>query len=574
MADLVALLSFLRRLSRGVPFSGLLIAGVILAGVASGLSNTALVATLNSAIAHGGPASGLGWRFIGLCALLPLFRMTSQYLLLHLSQRSMLQARIALARRVLAAPLRQLETIGPHRLMTVLTNDINQIVEALTQLPLLFMHVAIVIGCLGYLGWLSPTALSYVLLFMVFGVATYRFPVDRGMVYFDRVRKEMDGVLKNLRGLTEGTKELKMHGLRRESYMADVEINARTLQREAKRGGLLFAVAASWGQIVFFLLLGLIIFVVPRGQEMPAATLVGTALVLFQLMTPLEILLNMLPLIGRAVVSARAVERLGLSLAHEAIEAPGLARAPQDLDADWKSIELSGIVHTYRAEGAGGESESFTLGPLDLRFVPGEIVFLVGGNGSGKTTLAKILLGLYPPEVGEIRLAGRTVSDADRADYRDHFAVVFSDFHLFDRLVGTGASADELDAHAVHYLERLRLSSKVRVSGARLSTLELSQGQRKRLALLAAYLEDRPIYLFDEWAADQDPYFKQIFYRELLPELKRRGKTVFVISHDDHYYDVADRLIKLDAGKVEFDVPRIDPEAMAASFVRTESVRV
>lgn len=574
MTDLLALLAFLRRVSRGVAWARGMFVGVIVAGIASGLANTAIVVTINGAIARGGPGSGLGWRFLGLCALLPIFRMSSQYLLLHLSQKSLLQARLQLARRVLAAPLRQLENIGPHRLMTVLTSDVGQIVDALSQLPILFMHLAIVLGCLGYLGWLSPTALSYVLLFMVFGVATYRFPITRGMVYFERVRKEMDGLLKNLRALTEGTKELKMHGLRREAYMVDVETNARSLQREARHGGLLFALASSWGQVLFFLLIGLMVFVMPRGQEVPTATLVGISLVLFQLMTPLEVLLNMLPLLGRSVVSARAVERLGLSLAEGAGEAQGSARGARDLDRDWGTIELSGLRHSYRAEGAGGESESFTLGPIDLAFSPGEIVFLVGGNGCGKTTLAKILLGLYPPEVGEIRFAGRPVTDANRADYRDHFAVVFSDFFLFDRLVGAEGDLDVLDADALRYLERLRLASKVSVEGGRLSTIELSQGQRKRLALLSAYLEDRPIYLFDEWAADQDPFFKQIFYRELLPGLKKRGKTVFVISHDDHYYDVADRLIKLDAGKVEFDVPKIDPAAIAASFVRTESVRV
>ncbi|HXU29957.1 MAG TPA: cyclic peptide export ABC transporter [Thermoanaerobaculia bacterium] len=574
MADLLALLSFLRRLSRGVRFAGLLMVGVVLAGVATGLANTVLVVSINTAIARGGPGSGLGWRFIGLCALLPVCRMASQILLLHLSQRSLLQARLQLARRVLAAPLRQLENIGPHRLMTVLTSDIGQIVDALSLLPVLFMHLAIVLGCLGYLGWLSPTVLSYVLLFMVIGVATYRFPIARGMVYFNRVRAEMDGLLKNLRALTEGTKELKMHSLRRESYLVDVETNARTLQREARSGGILFALAASWGQVLFFILIGLMVFVVPRGQEMPTSTLVGLALVLFHLMTPLEVLLNALPVLGRSVISARAVERLGLSLAQEAGEVQAVPRGAKDLDADWSAIDLAGLRHTYRAEGAGGESESFTLGPIDLSFSPGELVFLVGGNGSGKTTLAKILLGLYPPEEGELRFGGRPVTDANRAAYRDHFAVVFSDFFLFDRLVGAGGGLEELDVDALRYLERLRLTSKVRVEGGQLSTIELSQGQRKRLALLAAYLEDRPIYLFDEWAADQDPFFKQIFYRELLPELKKRGKTVFVISHDDHYYDMADRLIKLDAGKVEFDVPKIDAAAMTASFARTESARV
>ncbi len=572
MGDLLTLIAFLRRLSRGVPFAGLQIAGVVLAGLASGLANTVLLISINSAIALGGPGSGLGWRFVALCAALPLFRLASQALLIYLAQRSMMVARLQLSRRILAAPLRQLETVGPHRLMTVLTADLQVIVEALAQLPLLFMHVAIVLGCLAYIGWLSPTALAYVMLFMVGGIATYRFPVGRAMVFFGRARKEADGVIKNMRALVEGTKELKMHGLRRESYLKDVEANADAFQREGRNGAILFAAASSWGQVLFFILVGLMVFVVPKGQEMPTATLIGLTLVLFHLMTPLEVLLNLLPILGRATISARAVENLGLSLAQEANEAAlplGSEPAPEG-----EHIELVGLRHTYRAEGQGGESESFTLGPISLSFPPGEIVFLVGGNGSGKTTLAKILLGLYPPEEGEIRSAGQLVTDANRAGYRDRFAVVFSDFYLFEHMVGAHAEAGELDADARRYLERLRLAAKVRIEDGRLSTIELSQGQRKRLALLAAYLEDRPIYLFDEWAADQDPFFKQVFYRELLPELKSRGKTVFVISHDDHYYDVADRLIKLDGGKVEFDLPKIDPAAMTASFARTEGARV
>jgi putative ATP-binding cassette transporter len=188
---------------------------------------------------------------------------------------------------------------------------------------------------------------------------------------------------------------------------------------------------------------------------------------------------------------------------------------------------------------------------------PGELLFLVGGNGSGKTTLAKLLTGLYAPEAGEVRLDGAPVTDATRDRYRELWTVVFSDAFVFDRLLG--AVAPDLDARAREYLVRLQLDHKVTVSGGVLSTTELSQGQRKRLALLAAYLDDRPIYLFDEWASDQDPLFKEVFYRQLLPELKGRGKAVVVISHDDRYYDVADRVVKLENGRVVSDVSRAAP---------------
>jgi putative ATP-binding cassette transporter len=175
-------------------------------------------------------------------------------------------------------------------------------------------------------------------------------------------------------------------------------------------------------------------------------------------------------------------------------------------------------------------------------------VFLIGGNGSGKTTLAKVLVGLYAPESGTIRLNGRPIADADRESYRQHFAAVFSDFYLFERLVGLGRH--DIDAEAEEYLRDLHLSHKVSVRQGVFTTLALSQGQRKRLALLTAYLEDRPVYLFDEWAADQDTLFKKVFYTQLLPELRARGKAVLVISHDDRYFGVADRIVRLDYGRL------------------------
>ena len=192
------------------------------------------------------------------------------------------------------------------------------------------------------------------------------------------------------------------------------------------------------------------------------------------------------------------------------------------------------------------------LGPVDLSFRRGELVFLAGGNGSGKTTLAKLLAGLYRPTAGEIRVNGVPVAtDADREAYRQRFSAVFWDFHLFDRLLGIDRPG--LDEEVRGHLARLGLGRRLEVAGGRFSTLDLSTGQRKRLALATLWLEDRPVCLFEEWAADQDPGWKEVFYRELLPELKVRGRTLFVISHDDRFYGVADRLIRLEAGRVASD---------------------
>ena len=193
----------------------------------------------------------------------------------------------------------------------------------------------------------------------------------------------------------------------------------------------------------------------------------------------------------------------------------------------------------------------FSLGPVDLSFKPGEIVFIVGGNGSGKSTLAKLITGLYIPEAGEIVLDDKKITDDNREWYRQHFSVIFSDYYLFEKLLGMGKPA--LDEQAQEYLRQLKINHKVTIENGKLSTTDLSQGQRKRLALLTAYLENRPIYLFDEWASDQDPMFRDIFYKEILVNLKKRNKTVLVISHDDHYFHLADRIIKLDYGKIEYD---------------------
>jgi len=195
------------------------------------------------------------------------------------------------------------------------------------------------------------------------------------------------------------------------------------------------------------------------------------------------------------------------------------------------------------------------LGPINLVFQPGELVFLVGGNGSGKSTLAKLITGLYPPETGEIRLDGEPITDENRDDYRQLFSAVFSDFYLFESLLGLHTT--NLDARAKAYLAELHLDHKVKVRNGDLSTTALSQGQRKRLALLTAYLEDRPFYVFDEWASDQDPLFKEIFYTQLLPELKARGKTALIITHDEKFFHLADRTIKLDYGRLVYEKPRV-----------------
>jgi putative ATP-binding cassette transporter len=372
---------------------------------------------------------------------------------------------------------------------------------------------------------------------------SYGLAVRRTMVLYRRAREAQDGLFNKFRLLSEGNKELKLHSPRRNAFVARLEEIARSLRDEYVYGATISGVGNAWGQLLVFLAVGFLVFVLPQFQPIDRATLTGYALVIFYIMSPFQFVLQSTPFIGRGGIALERVAKLGLSLA---VPATAMQARPSSPVSSWNRLELCGAIYGYHRNA---EEDNFVAGPFDLVLHPGEIVFVIGGNGSGKTTLAKIVSGLYMPEAGEIRLDGKAVTEEALDDYRQLFSMVFSDFCLFDSLLGL--ESPDLDQRAHRYLVKLHLDRKVSVKDGVLSTVALSQGQRKRLALLTAYLEDRPIYVFDEWAADQDPVFKEIFYHQLLPELRSQGKTVLVISHDDRYFDVADRLVRLEDGHLK-----------------------
>lgn len=519
----------------------------VVAGVFSGACNAALLAVINTALKTKAPAMPLICSFAGLCLLLPAARLASERVLNNLGQQTMFELRMQLCRQILAAPLRHLEQLGAARLLAGLTDDIPAIVSTVAFLPLIFVNTALVVGCLVYMGLLSRMLLAIVLLFMAVGVAGYQVPVIRVRNIFRAARRQADLLQAHLRALIYGMKELKLHDERRSAFLKDGLAATAGAMRQHNTAGLnLYAAAGSWGQVLVFLVIGLMLFALPRFHAVNVSMLAAYTLTLLYLMTPLQVVMNTLPQLTRANVALGSIKSLGFSLAAEPPEA--MARTGF-ASGEWKSLELLAVTHAYRREG---ESSDFVLGPIDLVFTAGEMVFITGGNGSGKTTLIKLLTGLYLPESGRIAVDGCSVTAENREAYRQYFSAVFADFYLFNDMLGL--ARPELDQQVRGYLDQLQLSHKVRVEDGRLSTTELSQGQRKRLALLTAFLEDRPVYVFDEWAADQDPYFKNIFYTQLLPQLKARNKTVFVISHDDRYYFVADRIIKLDDGQISSDV--------------------
>jgi putative ATP-binding cassette transporter len=505
--------------------------GASLAAAAAGIG---MVATANEMLAgrHDPHWLGLGFAaaaLLGLCG-----RVGGGLLFARLGEGVLLDIRRTLAARVAAAEFARVERLGAARVQSVMTDDAARVADFLVAVPNIVMNATIVAGCLAYLAWTSLIAFGLALATILGGSLVFHLGHARALKELDRAGSAQDELFSHFDGLFSGAKELKLNQERREAFLRlSLERSIEEVRAHRLRGLRIYVAAAGTALFLVHALIGVLTF--------GGVAVTGSIVVFLYLMMPLDALLNNLPNAQQARVSMGRIDRLMAAVAEPE---PVLARSPA---AGFRELRLEGVRHRYYRESEDG---MFELGPIDLTFRPGEVTILIGGNGSGKTTLAKVLTGLYRPDGGSILLDGAGVTELDRARLRRLFSAVFSDFHLFPTLDGLSGAGAALDAQANELIAKLELGHKVSVTGGVLSTRSLSQGQRKRLALVVAYLEDRPFYLFDEWAADQDPAFREVFYRKLLPELRARGKAVLAISHDDRYFDVADRCVKLENGRL------------------------
>lgn len=535
------LVRFLYGASRRVVFV------LLAASIASGAASAVLIALIHRALAPGEwSVSVLAAGFVLALLVKAATQYVAQRMLIEFAQQVVLDLCRDLCDRVLAAPLDRLEALGSARLLATLNDDVGVLAGAVLIVPSIATNVAVLAGCSLYLLWLSWPVFLLCVAMTVLGVLGYRLLLRRAQAALAAARDGRDRLFGNYRTLIEGVKELKLNAARRSAFVR-TEIDATTeLLRERNVAATRQHLAAdTWTQMLFFALVGLLLFGAPALTALPPATLTGYVFAALYMMAPLWALVGAVPTFLRGRISLAKIRELDATLdrpaapRRESDAAPTAARAPVH-------IELSAASYAYPA--ASADEAGFVLGPIDLQLHPGELVFVTGGNGCGKSTLVRLLTGLYVPRSGVLRCNGVVVDDTRREDYRQNFAAVFADFHLFERLFGIDAQArgDEIRA----YLESLGIAHKVSVRDDRFSTTALSSGQRRRLALLTAYLEDRPVYVFDEWAADQDPGYKQVFYTRLLPELKARGKCVVVVTHDDRFFASGDRVLKLDAGRI------------------------
>lgn len=499
--------------------------------------------------------------FAGLCVATQACLLASETLLFRHTEALLLELRLSFARQIVELPLRRQEQIGSARILATFTEDVPALVRPVREIGQLANNLVMAVLCLAYLALLSWKIVLGITVFVLIGVAAVRTLINSAEAQVKLARREQDAVMGHLRSLTEGAKELKLNRSRRRALVADLlrssgeALRSHNVALESR-----FAAASSWGNGMFYLLMGLIVLMSQYVPDLAGSGLGGFVLVVSFVVGPILGIFRMAPAFSRGVGALQNVEKLGLSLQAGA----GEAEEPAGPAQGWRALELRAVTHSFRSEG--GE-DGFALGPVSLTLAPGEVVFLTGGNGSGKTTLAKLITGLYVPDGGEIRLDGRPVREEDRDEYRQRFAAIFFDFFLFESLLGLDWR--QLEGKTQRYLRRLGLQGKVVVKEGRLSTLDLSQGQRRRLALLTVYLEERPVCVFDEWASDQDAQFREVFYTELIPELKAQGRTVVVISHDERYHYVADRIVRMEYGRLVRDEPpeRGTPMALEAMAV-------
>ncbi|WP_300410594.1 multidrug ABC transporter permease/ATP-binding protein [uncultured Alcanivorax sp.] len=532
----------------GLLFSGrkATFVAVVVLSVLSALLSVAVLAFISQRLLAGGAELGMVLMQFALLLLALLATATGAQVTLHrLGHRMVYGLRRDLVRRVLATDIEQLEKVGGPPLLAALSTDTRNLTIAFVHLPELVYGAALSVAALSWLAWLSPALFAVTVVWLVATAGIGIWLVGRINFHVGKVREGDDHLYQDYQAMIDGRKELALNRARAARfYQEEFDDHARAYRDHVTRADIFNGVAGNMANVLMLALIGVLFYLASGLGWASANTASVFALTILLLRTPLIGAVAALPTLLAARVSLKKLAGLQLAEGNTDFAPKGESLA------GFKQLSLKGACYRYPdQDGVAG----FEVGPLDLTVKRGELIFVQGGNGSGKSTFARLLTGLYRPLQGALSVDGQPITEDNRVAYRQLFSSVFTDFYLFNRLLqGDGAEVrvDEVD----DWLKTLGMQHKVRQADGRLSDIRFSQGQRKRLALLMAVMEQRDCLLLDEWAADQDPQFRQFFYHALLPRLQAQGKTIIAITHDDHYFDRADRLLKMDAGQlIELD---------------------
>jgi putative pyoverdin transport system ATP-binding/permease protein len=450
--------------------------------------------------------------------------------------------RMRLLERLRHADFAKLERFGETPLFESITQSCQAVSRNSQFLALSLRSALLIAAVMTYILAISPLAFAVIAASVAAGAAAYWWMGIALEQCRGAMRARESALFESVADLFDGFKEQRLNSARSRDLRAWFEGVSGSLARSRDEVHL-----RGWQQFVFgetgyTLMLGLVVFVVPAYSPAFDADVVKVAAACLFMASSVFGLMQSMAVMAAAEAAAGRMLSLEPELA--AMAEPGSESPGLPVSADFAEIRLSGAGFTFPA--APGE-QPFSVGPFDLAVRRGETIFVTGGNGSGKSTFLKLLSGLYHPSAGTLAVDGVEIGPDRLAGYRGLMATVFTDFHLFARLYGAEASGGEEAPGLLRWMELDRVTS---LAGGRFTRRELSAGQRKRLALVAALLEHKPILILDEWAADQDPHFRAKFYREVLPELKRRRLTIIAVTHDDHYFDAAERRLHMEEGRL------------------------
>jgi len=515
---------------------------VIIMSSISGIANATVLFIINS-VALEASHEELKFKYMMMfISAFLIFVICKNYSLTHASiviEKLLAKVRLRILDKSRKAGFKQIEDIGMAEIHTKLTHDTSTISEAALIAVGVCQYAIMLIICSIYIAWLSMAA--FLGATALLSLAT---------LYFNRKRKEAYALLSHasavqaqlfnkINGIFLGFKELKINRKRNDAYFKDVEKSTLKSEELMINTQLKFVSIMLLSEITFFALLASMVFIVPRLGPQYSALVPQLVTSMLFIMGPIVTIIVSLPMITRANLAISEIYRL-----EEQLDSAG---EPENSSTgrqfDFQEISLENIMFCYKDQY---QNPIFSLENINLNIKRGELLFVVGGNGSGKSTVLKILTGLYYPDKGNLRLNGQLIDRSNYQAYRELFSIIFTDFHLFEKLYGL----DKIDHGKIEdYLKEMELEEKTGFEDNGFTNIQLSTGQKKRLAMIVALLFDSQIYVFDELAADQDPEFRHYFYEILLKELQKKGKTIIVVSHDDRFFHVADRVIKMDYGK-------------------------
>ncbi|MDP8228345.1 MAG: cyclic peptide export ABC transporter, partial [Candidatus Electryoneaceae bacterium] len=471
-----------------------------------------------------------------------------------ISEEIINRIRVRIADKVRKCNFYNIEKLGHNEIYSKLTKDAVIVTQSSPLIINAFQAGMMVIFSMIYVATLSKVAFVIAVSMIIMSILYY-LKNDKIVSLNMRkaVSREVD-LFSTLSHVLDGFKEIKMNTRKSDDVVDELRIVSDDVKNLKIKGLVPFADNYIFSVSFFYALIAVIIFILPNFLSSSGDTVVKLTTAILFVVGPISAVVNVIATLTLSNIAIDSIYTLEESLEKnkDVINNNNQVVIP---DAEnFKYINFSNLYFEYTDKA---NNPLFSVGPVDLSIRNNEILYIIGGNGSGKSTFLKLVTALYYPSAGHISLDNTVLTKHNIQSYRELFSVVMSEFHLFDKLYGLR----EIDENRVlELLKLMEIETKTGYIDGRFTNLDLSTGQRKRLALIVTYLEDRDIYVFDEWAADQDPYFRKYFYEELIPDLKKRGKTVIAVTHDDRFFDSADRVLKMDFGRIETFLDNNDHE--------------